>query len=210
MKSIIALLIVTVIYIAQTSVLFAYEVPNFTSCINPQGEIKVNYETGTHGIVGSEATYSGKDTVYTLSGEALTQCFCATDGKGIQTNWWKVSALTEAEINSLKLQGWNYVPNGALWGLEQTPYLALNSDYSCKDSGSAASLNNTGSSASSTNGSGNSASGGSVAGVSAGVGQVLGLASTGNSKFFYGVLSTSFIALSLGLFLKKRANNYSK
>ena len=207
MKSLFALLVVVFVYTAQASALFAFDVPSFTSCLNPQGDIKANYETGTHGIVGSGATFSGKDTVYTISDNALTQCFCAVDGNGIQTNWWKVSSLTDSEINVLKSQDWVYVANGALWGLEQVPYLALNSDYTCKSSGGGG--GGTGDSGSSSNGSSNASSGGSVAGVSAGVGQVLGLASTGNSKFFYGVLLISPISLLVGLFLKKRAKNFS-
>lgn len=186
-------ILMIIFWFAAFSQAQAYQIPQFTSCVNPQGQVKVNYENGTHGIVGSSATYSGKDTVYALSGDALTQCFCSSDGKGIQTNWWKVSSLTGSEIEGLKSQGWNFVPNGALWGLEGEPYVAFNSEYICKRT--------SGGGVGSTE---------SVAGISAGVGQVLGLASTGNSKFLYSVLLISVISLSISLYLKKRARNFSK
>lgn len=186
---------------------FAYQVPQFTSCLNPSGTVRANYETGTHGIPGKTASYQGKDTVYNLSGNELTQCFCASNGSGIQTNWWKVSLLTESEVNGLKSQGWVYVPNGALWGLENVPYLAFNSDYSCKGS--------QGSCCSSTTdipgpggGGGGQGGSGNVLGIS--TGSVLGLASTGNIKFLLTVLFGSVGALILGILLKLRVIKLSK
>lgn len=197
---------VFVSFLVQTGQAFAYEIPGFTSCVNPQGEIKVNYESGTHGIVGSNASYEGKDTVYNLSSNALTQCFCALDGKGIQTNWWKISQLSESEIEALKSQGWIYVPNGALWGLEDSAYMAKNSDFSCKGSSSSGGSGSTNDSGSSSSSSGTS----SQVSASGPVGQVLGLASTGNSVFLLGTALTSGLSLLLGLILKKRAKNISK
>lgn len=183
--------VIVTLYLGLVRTSFAYQVPNFTSCVNPQGEVKVNYETGIHGIAGNSGSFQGKDTVYTLSGDALTQCFCAVDGKGVQTNWWKVSSLTEQEIETLKSQGWVYIPNGALWGLENAPYLALNSDFSCKSSSGGGS--------------------GSVLGTAAnGVSQVLGLASTGNTKFLLSVLLSSIFVLLLGIILKIRGNNSAR
>lgn len=113
----------------------AVVLPGFPICSNPQGTLKVEYNDGTHGIVGDTSEYKGSDKVYTLSDSTLLQCFCAADGNGIQTNWWKVSDLTSEEIEILKRQGWYYVANGALWGLEETAYMAFNSSYSCKESG---------------------------------------------------------------------------
>lgn len=205
-KLYIGIIFAVITFLVQTGQVFAYQIPNFTSCVNPQGEVKVNYESGTHGIVGSNASYEGKDTVYTLSANALTQCFCAAGGEGIQTNWWKISQLTESEIEALKSQGWIYVPNGSLWGLEDSSYMALNSDFSCKGSSSGGS-GGTSNSNSSNSGSG---SGSSVNSSSGGIGQVLGLASTGNSVFLLGTALTSGLSLLLGLILKKRAKNISK
>lgn len=176
----------------------AYQVPQFTSCINPQGQIKVNYDNGTHGIAGNTSSFEGKDTVYSLSGDALTQCFCSSDGKGIQTNWWKVSSLTEDEINLLRSQGWIFVPNGALWGLENTPYLAFNSEYICKSSEGFTPT---------TDIPGPGGGGGSILGIT--TGSVLGLASTGNIKFIITILSFSLLAILLGLILKFRSKKLS-
>lgn len=197
---------VALLFLIQSGQVMATETPNFTSCVNPQGQVKASYETGSHGIAGKAGTFEGKDIVYTLSENALTQCFCAVDGAGIQTNFWKIPALSESEIEAFKSQGWIYVPNGALWGLENAQYLAKNSDFSCKSSttGGSGSSNN---SNSSSNNSGN----GSVLGASSGgIGQVLGLASTGNSVFLLGTALTSGLSLLLGLILKNRIKNSIK
>ena len=113
---------------------FAVDVPSFAVCTNPQGTVKVSYPSGTHGIPGRTDTFNGSDTVYQLTNDTLVQCFCAVDGRGIQTNWWNVSSLTQQEIDTLKNQGWIFIPNGALWGLDEAEYLAINSDYSCQGS----------------------------------------------------------------------------
>lgn len=132
-RMILSVLIATYFFISLARDAYA-AAPTFPSCLNPQGNIKVSYSNGTHGIVGSTATYTGKDTVYTLSDTTLTQCFCSEKGDGIQTNWWFAGALTDQEIAVYKNAGWYYVPNGALWGLTEGPYLAKNSSYSCNSS----------------------------------------------------------------------------
>ena len=206
---ILVLFVITIL--TQVGEILAYDVPEFTSCLNPQGSVKANYETGTHGIVGKSGTFEGKDTVYSVSENSLTQCFCAVNGSGIQTNWWKAATLSESEIAVLKSQGWVYIPNGALWGLEGEPYLALNSEFTCKSSGGnsvSGSSNNSGSSSSSSGN--NSGTGSVLAAASGGVGQVLGLASTGNSTFLFLVSLISALSLISGLILKRRANKFSK
>jgi len=109
--------------------------PEFTSCVNPQGEVKADYSSGTHGVPGKTNSYQGSDTVYKISGDTLTQCLCTVDGEGIQTNWWKVSSLTSQEIETFKTQGWIFVPDGTSWGLDPAAYLAKNSSYSCRGTG---------------------------------------------------------------------------
>lgn len=170
----------TICYLlSSTASVFALTIPSFPSCANPQGQIKVTYSDGTHGIVGSGATYTGKDTVYTLSDDTVTQCFCAADGQGIQTNWWKASSLSESDINILKSQGWHYVPTGSLWGLAADPYVAQNLSYRCLGGGSSTSQDN-------------GVGGGDVLGDS--TGEVLGLAATGDSILVY-----ASMILGLGL-----------
>jgi hypothetical protein len=106
-------------------------IPTFPVCSQPQGTTKVVYSNGIHGIPGRTQTYTGKDAVYNLTEETLTQCFCSVNDDGIQTNWWKVSSLSIADIEYLQSIGWTYIPNGALWGLEEAPYVANNVDYDC-------------------------------------------------------------------------------
>lgn len=166
---------------------YAVDTPNFPACTNPSGTIRVDYPSGNHGIVGSTSEFSGRDTVYQLTEDTLSQCFCSTNGEGIQTNWWQVSSLTDEQIDILKKDGWDFVPNGALWGLEETPYLAKSSDYACGGS----------------NSSNSSSSASSQASI---LGDILGLASTGNNALFYSLGIFGLTSLIMGLILKKNAD----
>ncbi len=155
---------------------FAVNVPNFPQCAAPQGAIIANYPSGIHGIVGSTDSYSGSDTVYQVSQDQVMQCFCAENGQGIQTNWWKASSLDQEQVSTLVSQGWYYIPNGDLWGLTVDPYLAINSSFSCLPSSSTPSSTTTTTTTSTTS----SNTGGEVHGTGTG-GAVLGLAATGNT-----------------------------
>lgn len=183
--------LITLIFLllGDTSLVFAVDIPNFPTCTNPSGIIKVDYPSGTHGIVGNTSEYNGRDTVYQITSDTLSQCFCSTNGEGIQTNWWKVSSLTEEQIDILKKDGWDFVPSGALWGLEEAPYLAKSSDYAC------------GSSNSSNNSSSESSTSSSQASI---LGDVLGLASTGNNTLFYSLGIFGLLSLAIGVILKRR------
>lgn len=160
---------------------FAVVTPTFPHCSSPQGSVKATYSTGTHGIVGSTATYNGSDAVYRLTDDTLTQCFCSTDGKGIQTNWWKASSLSEDQIQLLKNEGWLYVPAGKLWGLEESPYIAKNIYYSCLPSSDPSTDR-----------------GGQVSGAATSTGQILGLATTGNILTIVAIFSIAFTFIFLG------------
>lgn len=110
---------------------FAVTSPDFPACTNPQGSIRSSYNDGVHGVVGNSAEFKGKDSVYNVNDSQVLQCLCTDDELGIQTNWWKISSLNDSEIQALKNLGWYYVPNGALWGLDNAAYMAKNSDYAC-------------------------------------------------------------------------------
>lgn len=182
-----------ILLLTMPSAVYAVTPPDFPSCLNPQGDIKASYDDGTHGIVGTNQTYTGEDTVYSLADGNLTQCFCSDKGDGIQTNWWKISSLTENELQILKNEGWYFVPNGALWGLEDTEYMAKNATYSCRaDGGDNGSVGGT---------SDSRHSGGSVLGTSAG--DVRGLASTGNIRFILTIFMLGLVSLYAGLSIKK-------
>ncbi len=112
-----------------------FVIPTFPTCNNPQGTIKVSYSEGTHGIPGDTRVYTGRDTVYTLSDTTVVQCFCAPNGRGIQTNWWKVSSLSIDAIEYLTDQGWIYIPDGSVWGLSRDPFMAFNLTLSCETGG---------------------------------------------------------------------------
>jgi len=114
-----------------TSGVLAIDVPDFPSCSNPQGVVKASYSSGTHGIVGSTATYTGTDIVYQLDNGDVLQCFCSESGLGIQTNWWKASSLDQSQVQTLINLGWYFVPDGTAWGLSEGFYLAQNINYSC-------------------------------------------------------------------------------
>lgn len=169
----------------------AVTAPDFPACANPQGQLKVSYTDGTHGIPGDTSTHTGSDSVYTVSDTTLIQCFCPSDGNGIQTNWWNVSSLSSEDIQILISQGWTLIANGSAWGLDEAPYLTKNSSFSCSTSSS---------SSSSDSGTG----GGETLGASTTTGQILGLATTGNAVFILSVISVGLLILTLGLILNKR------
>ena len=169
----------------NASPVHAVEIPNFPSCTNPQGTMIASYDNGVHGVVGG-VSYTGNDKVYKLDNNNVVQCLCTTDGKGIQTNWWKASSLDETQINTLKSEGWTYIPTGSVWGLDQDAYMAKNIDYSC----------------SSSNGTGGS----SVSSSSSSIGQVLGLAFTGNIKLIYSIFIIGLLSSIYGQILHRVRN----
>lgn len=159
---------------------FAIDIPNFPSCNNPHEYVRVYNATGNHGIVGSNSTYSGSDTVYDIGNSNHYQCYCSDSGQqGIQTNWWKISSLDQNQINQLLGLGWHYVADGSAWGLESGNYLAINSNYSCR--------------------------GGEVLGISKSMGEVLGLAYTGGTSQILSLFGLSGLFAVTAFFFKKRA-----
>lgn len=179
---------------------YAVEVPNFPSCLSPQGTLRVFYPNGTHGIVGSSQEYIGSDAVYDLSESTLLQCFCSVDGVGIQTNWWNASSLSEEQVEILKKDGWFYVPNGSLWGLVADPFVAKNVSYSCRNTpapsaSSSSSSSSSNSSSSSSNSSSNSE------------GEVLGLAATGDSLILLGLAILALLFIFAGLRQSRHEKN---
>lgn len=183
---------------------FAVSTPDFPACANPQGTQIDNYSSGSHGIVGESEEKSGSDAVYSLSDRALIQCFCATNGDGIQTNWFKADDLSENDIKILKNEGWIYIPDGSAWGLENVAYLAKNSSYSCGgEVGGASDDNSSNNSNNNNSSSNNNNSGGSVLSASTtSSGDILGLANTGNLQAIIVLFVAGLSSLSLGLLLK--------
>lgn len=105
--------------------------PQFPDCPNPGGSVLAQYSDGSHGIPGDSASHSGSDAVYSLNDTQVVQCFCAPDGTGIQTNWWKQSSLDSDQFNQLVSSGWILVPDGSAWGLASAPYLVRNQTINC-------------------------------------------------------------------------------
>jgi hypothetical protein len=187
MKKAISLVISLILLVVSVRLVIATETPSFPVCSNPQGELLAEYDSGIHAIVGSSTEYRGSDKVYKLDETRTMQCFCSPSGGGIQTNWWKVSSLSLNEIETLKNLGWIFVPNGADWGLDPSPYMAKNNDYSC--------------------GSGNTtaASGGGVLSSQTSAPAILGLASTGNMVTLLMYASGAILFGLIGVFFKKNA-----
>lgn len=182
------------------SVVFAdYTPPGFTTCLNPQGSVLANWSTGTHGIAGDTHFHTGVDTVYKVSNIAVTQCFCADNAQGVQTNWWKIPEMDQVTIASFTNQGWIFIPAGDLWGLDPASYLAQNSSYTCGATATAIVESATGQSysnsqTSNTNSGTNSAN--SSSNTSSG-----SFANTGDSTFVYSIFAIGFLLLTGGLFL---------
>jgi|SRR3989344_2425443 len=107
-------------------------VPPQATCITPTGKKIVTYLEGIHGVPGNLAAFTGSDEVFNLGNNDALQCFCATNGTGVETIWWSsFTGLTQAEIDNFVAQGWVFVPNGSAWGLSQKPYLAKNTNFFC-------------------------------------------------------------------------------
>ena len=185
MKNRFATYIFTFLLLAMAaSPVAAYVIPDFPACSAPRGTVKENYPDGIHGIVGSTATYTGSDTVYSISEDILVQCFCPKDeSPGIQSNWWNASKLSVSDIDNLKYNGWNYVPNGTNWGLENTAYIVKNNEYTCKDSGTG---------------------GGQVQAAVVETPKVLGLADTGDVILLIGTGITGLSFLFVGFYFYNR------
>lgn len=170
---------------------------NFPSCIAPTGNRIANYDNGTHGIpdVGSKI---GKDAVYSQGEGNALQCFCGTDGTGIQTNWLNASDLTQDEIKVLQNEGWIYIPDGSAWGLSQGAYLAKNISYSC-------------SSTTTNSGGGDGRTDGLTDGRSDGRGSIVqaasgSLASTGNLLFIAEIFGLGVLLSMVGLVMRSKSN----
>lgn len=130
-KTVLVLLVSLMLLLVSGASVMAATPPDFPTCSNPSGTLVVSYVDGSHGIIGSTATYVGSDKVYSLGDGNYTQCFCAADNSGIQTNWWKISSLNQDEIQTLKNLGWYFVPDGSVWGLQEGSYMAKNTSFSC-------------------------------------------------------------------------------
>jgi len=177
-KKILIYLILTLFFFMAGKSALAISTPSFPACTFPTGVHKVHYDEGTHGIPGDMSEHLGTDDVYEVNDQILYQCFCTPDGNGIQTNWWKVSSLSQTDIDYLKRLGWVYIPDGSLWGLSSDPYMALSNAYDC-----------------------------SGAGIGVG-GAVLGAwAPTGNKPLIYLFAGSGLLSLALSLRLKKRSSH---
>ena len=186
LSALLALFLLTFVFAGAAG---AQTPPEFPACSNPQGTLNKNYTSGIHGVVGDPNTYSGADGVYGVDAVRTLQCFCSDAGGGIQTNWWRVGSLTQDEIDTLVKLGWNYVPDGSVWGLNPEAYMAKNSPYAC-------------------GGSSSSETPGAVLAASTSTsGSVLGLASTGEALTFYGLIILGFASILLGKLLQKRSSN---
>lgn len=114
----------------------ANAIPDFGSCLNPQwtktqDNILHDVNGPRHGVIGI-GSYLGQDTIYESNGNVL-QCLCTDTGKGYQTNWLKADSLSSEQVKELKAKGWMYVPYGQDWGLQESAYLAKNSEYECEE-----------------------------------------------------------------------------
>lgn len=154
----------------------AQSIPTFPACPNPGGEIIAKYDSGKHGIPGDAKEYDGADTVFKLNDAMIVQCLCPTSGSGVQTLWWKNPGLSADEESVVLKQGWIRIPNGALWGLDNSVYFAKNSNFNC----------------------GGSVNGvGGVSNISASTGVILGastLAKTGNWMTIIAVFALAIAA----------------
>lgn len=196
-KSIALTAITASLFVSAASPVYANSVPEFGSCVNPQWSKTQENHGSNHGVV-NVGTFSGVDSIYASGGNAL-QCLCTDTGEGYQTNWLKASDYSHEQIESLKAQGWIYVPEGQDWGLEKGPYLAKNASYTCTTctpTPTPTSIPGPTPTPSVTT----QVQGASANNTSSNAG---GLASTGNALVIYTSLIAGAVALILGMVLKK-------
>lgn len=138
MKNLLAALLIAFAFFLPSKVSAqSIQPPQFPNCnVPPSAEIKANYQDGIHGIPGESGEYKGSDIVFQVTPDMVLQCFCPNDqSEGIQTNWWKVPNISDQDRNIFTKQGWVFVPNGKLWGLDESNYLARNIRYECNGVG---------------------------------------------------------------------------
>ncbi len=192
-KPLLAALVASFAFFLYQQPVQAVSTPDFPSCTAIQGTVIAYHPTGTHGVPGDQTTYTGSDTVYRYSETQVLQCLCPENASGIQTVWWQYGELTEAELANLQSQGWIWIPSGAAWGLNDTPYLAKNSRFSCMSSGVGGT-------------SGESNSGTGVGGYTlATSGQVLGtqLAQTGTTRWGLLIVAMGISSIVFGKRIKR-------
>src|SRR5258705_13367062 len=80
---------------------YALTIPQFPSCVNPQGTVLASYDSGAHGVIGNANSFNGSDKVFTISDTTVMQCLCPENGDGIQTNWVKASSFSDDDIKIL-------------------------------------------------------------------------------------------------------------
>jgi hypothetical protein len=186
MKFVVFIATAFVLFAANIANVFAVSAPEFPTCSNPSGSVKVEYQSGNHAIVGETSLRQGSDKVYSIENGNYMQCFCPEQGSGIQTNWWRLGQIDQKLIDSMKSQGWHYIPDGSDWGLTSDPYLAKNNDYSCN---------------------GGTGGGTTSSGIGGGVSDsVLGLAATGDNKNYIALISLGISFIAGGLLIRKSKN----
>jgi hypothetical protein len=135
-KAILSLFVITSAFLFSTNSVAAINLPEFPSCAAPEGTLIADYKDGYHGVIGQSQAIFGSDRVYKLDDQRVLQCFCYPDDGsrfGIATVFWKFGQqLTSQDIDSLKNQGWFYIPSGSLWGLDTDPYVARNYEFTCR------------------------------------------------------------------------------
>ena len=109
---------------------FAYDAPVFPTCIDPQGSEIISQESTAFNPDGTRGV---GNVYYRISDDKIMQCYCDESANGSQTNWWKVSGLSQEELEYFQQEGWNYVQNGSNSGFEDAPYLVKSSSFNCKD-----------------------------------------------------------------------------
>ncbi len=202
------LILIASFVISQATMASEQTEPTFADCENPQGQLKVYYANGIHGIAGVYTEQSGSDAVYKLTQDTLIQCFCPNEGNGTQTNWWKVAEMPLEQIAELQNQGWIYIPNGALWGLEEAPYLAKNLSYDCHDNNGNDDDDDEDDNDGGRGGIGGDilATGYSTARLGIG-GQVLGLANTGDTPAIIGFSVTAATTFGTSVYINRKKRN---
>lgn len=123
MRKVLGLLVGGLLFFGVTGATFA--APNTN---NPQ--VVADYQTGTHGIVGENATHTGSDVVMQAGNSGNFQQWfygsTSNDAEGDHSIWMSVGSSTSCA------SGWDLVTNAnQLWGsyLQAGNYCVRTNDY---------------------------------------------------------------------------------
>ncbi|HZZ98687.1 MAG TPA: hypothetical protein VFG51_02015 [Candidatus Saccharimonadia bacterium] len=135
MKLFAVLALVLFLLTISSQTVWAVNDPPLFSCGAPVGTLIANTNDGVHGIAGDTGIFIGSDQVFRIDADHVLQCFCPSNAQGTQSNWLKVSGMSQTDLDFFQRRGWKFIPDGSVWGLDSAPFLVKNDGFVCGNKG---------------------------------------------------------------------------